>query len=91
MRQIILPTVDLLFFAGLYESWHPQPGHWQRTFTIITTSANRLIQPIDDRMPAIVDERSVEDWMDPSERDPLRLKSLLVPAPDDNLVLSPDS
>jgi putative SOS response-associated peptidase YedK len=41
----------LLWLAGLYESWQPEPGHWQRTFTIITTRANRLIEPFHDRMP----------------------------------------
>jgi putative SOS response-associated peptidase YedK len=28
-------------------------GQWQRIFTIITTRANRLIEPIHDRMPVI--------------------------------------
>jgi len=27
----------LLWFAGLYESWQPEPGQWQRIFTVITT------------------------------------------------------
>jgi putative SOS response-associated peptidase YedK len=81
----------LLWLAGLYESWKPEPGRWQRTFTIITTRANRLIEPIHDRMPVILDERRAEDWMNPAEKDPFRLKSLLVPAPDDDLVLSPAS
>jgi len=81
----------LLWLAGLYESWQPEPGHWQRTFTIITTRANRLIEPFHDRMPVILDERTADDWINPGERDPLRLKSLLVPAPDDNLVLRPAS
>lgn len=81
----------LLWLAGIYESWQPEPGHWQRTFTIITTRANGLIEPIHDRMPVIFNERAAEDWINPGERDPLRLKSLLVPAPDDNLVLSPAS
>jgi putative SOS response-associated peptidase YedK len=81
----------LLWLAGLYESWKPEPGRWQRTFTIITTRANRLIEPIHDRMPVILDERRAEDWMNPAEKDPFRLKALLVPAPDDDLVLSPAS
>jgi len=81
----------LLLFAGLYESWQPEPGQWQRTFTIITTGANRVIEPIHDRMPAILDERAAEDWMNPNESNPLRLKALLVPAPDERLVLSPAS
>jgi putative SOS response-associated peptidase YedK len=78
----------LLLFAGLYESWHPEPDQWQRTFTIITTVANRAIEPIHDRMPAILDERAAEDWLNPNENNPLRLKALLRPAPDDRLVLS---
>jgi putative SOS response-associated peptidase YedK len=42
-------------------------------------------------MPVILDERTAEVWMNPGERDPLRVKLLLVPAPDHNLVLSPAS
>jgi putative SOS response-associated peptidase YedK len=42
-------------------------------------------------MPAILDQGTAEDCMNPGERDPLRLKSLLVPAPDDYLVLNPAS
>ena len=81
----------LLWLAGLFESWQPEPGVWQRTFTIVTTRANRLIEPIHDRMPVILDEGAADDWMNPGERDPLRLKALLIPAPDQDLVLSPAS
>jgi hypothetical protein len=42
-------------------------------------------------MPVILDGRAAGDWMSPREGDLLRLKSLLVPAPEDNLVLSPAS
>lgn len=35
----------LLWLAGLYESG---PGRWQRTFTIMTIKANRLIELIHD-------------------------------------------
>jgi putative SOS response-associated peptidase YedK len=81
----------LLLFAGLYESWQPKPGQWQRTFTIITTSANELIKSIHDRMPAILDERMAEDWMNPQEPNPERLKSILVPASEKKLAISPAS
>jgi len=81
----------LFLFAGLYESWQMQPDRWQRTFTIITTKANRTIESIHDRMPVILDEKGAEDWMNPKESNPLRLKTLLVPARDDGLVLSPAS
>jgi hypothetical protein len=41
-----VPESDLSdFFAGLFEAWQPQPGEWRTTFTIITTTANRKIEP----------------------------------------------
>jgi putative SOS response-associated peptidase YedK len=74
----IHPADDaLLLFAGLFESWQFQPGEWQTTFTILTTSANRLLQPIHARPTG----------MNGREPDPLSLKRLLVPAPDDLLSL----
>ena len=48
--------------------------------------ANRLIEPIHHRMPAVLDERAAEDRMNSDELKPLRLKLLLVPAPDDTLI-----
>ncbi len=81
----------LLLFAGLFEAWQFQPGEWQTTFTIITTAANRKIEPIHDRMPVILDEAGAADWMNWREPDPLSLKRLLVPAPDDLLVVRPAS
>lgn len=35
----------------------------QRTFTIITTTPNVLLEPIHDRMPAIVPAKRVDDWL----------------------------
>jgi putative SOS response-associated peptidase YedK len=81
----------LILFAGLYEAWQPEPGQWEMTFTIITTAANKLIQPIHDRMPVILSDRAADDWMNPNETDPPSLKRLLVPAPDDLLAITPAS
>ena len=81
----------LLLFAGLFEAWQFQPGEWQTTFTIITTAANRTLEPIHNRMPVILDEDGAADWMNWREPDLLSLKRLLVPAPDDLLVVRPAS
>jgi putative SOS response-associated peptidase YedK len=81
----------LLLFAGLFEAWQFQAGEWQTTFTIITTAANRLLEPIHNRMPVILDEAGAADWMNWREPDPLSLKRLLLPAPDDLLVVQPVS
>jgi putative SOS response-associated peptidase YedK len=68
----------LLLFAGLYEAWQPRSGEWQTTFTILTTAVNRLLEPIDNRMPVILDEAGAANWMNSREPDPLSLKRLLV-------------
>src|SRR6202040_2916283 len=88
----IHPADDaLLLFAGLFEAWQFQPGEWQTTFTIITTAANQTLEPIHNRMPVILDEAGAADWMNLREPDPLSLKRLLTPAPDDLLVVRPAS
>jgi len=81
----------LILFAGLYEAWQKEQGVWQTTFTILTTSANRLLESYHDRMPVILADRDADDWMDPRAPDPHALKRLLVPAPADLLTATPVS
>jgi putative SOS response-associated peptidase YedK len=82
----------LIFFAGLYEKWRPQRGQPETTFTILTCEPNAVTRPIHNRMPAILpDAGSQEDWMNPREQNPLSLKRLLIPAPDDLLLVQPAS
>jgi putative SOS response-associated peptidase YedK len=83
--------LGLILFAGLYESWQPSPGQWQRTFTIVTCAPNAAAGRYHDRMPVILDSRGADDWMDPRNPNPRALKRLLVPAPDDLLVEQPVS
>lgn len=73
------PGGKLMLFAGLHESWQPQPGVWHRTFTILTTDSNSLVAPIHDRMPVVLDERAADLWMFPSTP-ASELKALLRPA-----------
>ena len=80
------PDGGLLFLAGLYESWQPEPGTWQPTYTIITTEATGLISSVHDRMPVILPEERVDDWLYPKEIDTDKLRALLVPAADDLLI-----
>jgi putative SOS response-associated peptidase YedK len=75
------PDGKLILFAGLYESWQPEPGNWQRTFTIITTRPNDLISPVHNRMPVILDEDEVDRWLD-VKQDIEALGKLLIPAPE---------
>jgi putative SOS response-associated peptidase YedK len=62
-------------FAGLWESWRPKEGEPLETFTILTTDANEVVQPIHNRMPVIVARRDYDRWMGPAapERLPVDL------------------
>jgi putative SOS response-associated peptidase YedK len=84
------PDRGLLLFAGLYEYWQPTPGQWLRTFTIVTTDANKLMEPVHDRMPVFLVDDAVDAWLLPKQ-EPGLLHELLVPAPEDLLVATPVS
>ena len=77
---------DLLLFAGLYEVWHPEPGLFESTFTIITTPANADCASVHDRMPAILEGKVSDQWLDCSEIPSDQHRALLVPAPNNVLV-----
>ncbi|MCI0855703.1 MAG: SOS response-associated peptidase [Chloroflexi bacterium] len=85
------PDGRLLFFAGLYASWQPEPDVWERTFTIVTTDANAIVAEIHDRMPVILAAEQAEEWMDARLTDPDKLRTLLVPAADSLLIGTPVS
>jgi putative SOS response-associated peptidase YedK len=80
----------LLAFAGLWERGGGEEGELPESFVILTTAPNRTIEGIHDRMPAILDRRGWEAWLD-SQGPPQRLHELLGPAPDDLLEAYPVS
>lgn len=84
------PDHAVFLLAGLYESWQPTPDTWQRTFTIITTEPNAVVAQVHDRMPVILRDDCVDDWLFQGI-DPSAVKALLVPAPDNLLVATPVS
>jgi putative SOS response-associated peptidase YedK len=78
------PEGGLIYFAGLYESWKPTPDQRERTFTIITTEPNGLVAPIHDRMPVVLEEDAIDDWLYVGQ-EPAALAELLRPVRDDML------
>jgi putative SOS response-associated peptidase YedK len=83
-----------LAIAGLWEVWsNPDDpeGELLRSCVIVSTNANRTLEPIHDRMPVLVEERDWATWLDPGTSDFEALKGLLVPAPDDLVVAYPVS
>jgi putative SOS response-associated peptidase YedK len=53
--------------AGLWERWQPKIGPALETFTILTTDPNELLEPFHNRMPAILEQRDYQRWLDPGD------------------------
>jgi putative SOS response-associated peptidase YedK len=52
--------------AGIFSEWRPRKGSAHPpldTFSIITTDANELTEPIHDRMPVILHPRDYDRWL----------------------------
>ncbi|MAB71544.1 MAG: DUF159 family protein [Planctomycetaceae bacterium] len=77
----------LMCFAGILERGGPMPG-----FAILTTNANATLTEIHDRMPVLLNETGVADWLahqGGDADDGVRLGRLLHPAPADLLTARP--
>ncbi|MEZ5278758.1 MAG: SOS response-associated peptidase [Opitutaceae bacterium] len=66
--------------AGLWDRWQPdRDAAPVETYAILTTSANAVVEPFHDRMPAILDGEACEAWLDPYLVAPTPLTRLLHP------------
>ena len=75
----------LMAFAGLWEHWQGTDGSELETMAILTTSANRTLEPIHDRMPVILAPAAFEGWLDARALTDKEAARLLVPAAPDLL------
>jgi putative SOS response-associated peptidase YedK len=80
------PDGGLILLAGLYHD--VLTGEHEQRFTVLTTRPNKLISVIHDRMPVIVPEGRVDDWL---TAPPAEAASLIAPAPEDALIATPVS
>lgn len=75
-------------FAGL---WTPAKldGEWIVTAAMLTTSANRVVGRLHDRMPVVLPDRAAEAaWLDPG-LGAAAAKAMCVPLADDRLSVAP--
>lgn len=70
--------------AGIWDLWQ-NGDQILRTFTIITTTPNELMEPIHSRMPVILNERDEARWLDPEITNPELVLPLLKPYPSDEM------
>jgi putative SOS response-associated peptidase YedK len=78
-------------FAGLWEKWRNSAGEEIDSCTILTTSANELMQPIHDRMPVILSPEEYNLWLDQQVQTPEPLQPLLRPYPASTMTSYPVS
>jgi putative SOS response-associated peptidase YedK len=76
---------ELFGFAGLYDTWTSPAGERLSTCTIITTTPNRVLAPIHNRMPVILMPEDEEEWLNPDLSEPEELARMLTPYPDELL------
>ncbi|MEL6943372.1 MAG: SOS response-associated peptidase, partial [Bacteroidota bacterium] len=61
--RILLPDEKLLVFAGIWDIWK-QDNQIQTTFSIITTTPNKEMEDIHNRMPVILaKEEDQKNWL----------------------------
>lgn len=75
---IRLKNHEIFAFAGLYDVNDKVEEKELKTYTIITTEPNSLVEPIHNRMPVILKKTTENIWLDP-DYDVEKLKGLLVP------------
>ena len=78
-------SADPIAFAGLWEAWMGPNGEEIESVAIITTSANRTLGAVYERMPAILPPDAFDMWLDCAKVGPETAAACLVPAPEDLL------
>ena len=82
---------QLTAVAGLGATWRDKAAgpdaSWLHSFTVITTAANDTMSAVHDRMPVLLAAGDWDEWLDPTNNDLAALQSMLVPAPNDELVM----
>lgn len=81
-----------LALAGLWSGWRdPETDTVRRTFTIITTTPNRALADVHDRMPVVIPDSAWDRWLATTPADPGELIGLLVPNDEVDLEVYPVS
>jgi len=80
--KIHLHSNAIMSVAGIWDTWRPGTPHERRSFTIMTTAANKFMREIHDRMPVILDTSGVAYWLDPEIHERKALEEILQPCPD---------
>jgi putative SOS response-associated peptidase YedK len=71
------PDDELIAFAGLYDEFIPQgEDDPVASYTILTTDPSEFASQFHNRMPVILDRDEEDDWIDPTNDDPVGILPL---------------
>lgn len=86
-HYIYLSDNSPMSLAGIWEHWKSPEGEELETFSILTTAANSLIQPLHDRMPVILQPSDYDLWLSKNVHNPHELAHLYLPYPAGKMLL----
>ena len=89
--RLVLKSREIFSMAGLWEEYDDEQGESFHTFSLITVPSNKLIAPIEDRMPVILAKSFEKNWLslEATEADLLSVLTTL-PSPEmDAYTVSP--
>jgi len=81
--KITVTNSPVFGMAGLYRTELDEKGNQVLKCAIITTSANKIMSSIHDRMPVILPMNTKDIWLDNTIKDVNLLKGLLIPYRDE--------
>jgi putative SOS response-associated peptidase YedK len=87
--RIMLKNEEPFAMAGIWDIWKDAEGREIRSFSIITTHANELVQKVHQRMPVILYKKDEQNWL--KSEDLKEIKSLLSPLDPNNMKMYPVS
>lgn len=83
-------TPGIITFAGLYDIWEDAEGREIKSYTILTTKANSVVEAIHDRMPVILRNGDEDMWLE-KETEEASLREMLKPSDPNDLESYPVS
>lgn len=81
---------DVFSFAGIYDVWRDAEGYEMLSYSIITTTPNKMMKKIHNRMPVILGSQEEEKYLD-EKADLDEILKLLKPFPADQMESFPVS
>lgn len=80
-HYIHLKDHEPMALAGIWEHWKTPNGESLETFSILTTTANKLLEPLHDRMPVILKPSDYQFWLNKNMHDAHELETTYKPFP----------